>query len=412
MSTSNTTLKMLGILDSNIHSYEAREEYRGRGARRRKCIVLFAELSYQLTKCPKCQFPALRPNGHKLVHVQLRSVEGQPVVLDLNKQRWMCDHCHHTSTATTPVVKPGNSIANKTKEYALKLAKQSLNLKAIAKISGVSPNTVSRTLNDAIHFRAARFLPTDLCFDELRTTHGWMSFICVDAHSHKLVTMLGDRYNASIKNFFINQYSLAERKMVRHIVMDMNASYASLVHEVFPNAEVVYDRFHIVQLLGRALDQIRIQCMKSIDSKTRVHKALKSCWRLFHKIHPEARKRQFKFGINEEMTEQEVIDLAINDFPELKHAYETYVTLHDALMNGKPADLEDIIKEYFAQNNAMDIAISTLRKNLRGVVIAAKSPLSNGPIEGVNRKIKELKRGCYGFYNQLNMFKRIYQITA
>lgn len=139
--------------------------------------------------------------------------------------------------------------------------------------------------------------------------------------------------------------------------------------------------------------------MKSIDSKTRVHKALKSCWRLFHKIHLEARKRQFKFGINEEMTEQEVIDLAINDFPELKHAYETYVTLHDALMNGKPADLEDIIKEYSAQNNAKDIAISTLRKNLRGVVIAAKSPLSIGPIEGVNRKIKELKRGCYGFYN-------------
>ncbi|EKP99125.1 transposase [Lacticaseibacillus paracasei] len=34
------------------------------------------------------------------------------------------------------------------------------------------------------------------------------------------------------------------------------------------------------------------------------------------------------------------------------------------------------------------------------------------PIEGVNRLIKSLKRSCFGFKNQLNFFKRIYQITA
>ncbi|MDK7012138.1 transposase, partial [Escherichia coli] len=36
-------------------------------------------------------------------------------------------------------------------------------------------------------------------------------------------------------------------------------------------------------------------------------------------------------------------------------------------------------------------------------------PYSNGPIEGVNRLIKSLKRSCFGFKNQLNFFKRIYQ---
>lgn len=56
--------------------------------------------------------------------------------------------------------------------------------------------------------------------------------------------------------------------------------------------------------------------------------------------------------------------------------------------------------------------MATLRKNLTGVINAAKSPYSNGPIEGVNRKIKELKRSCYGFSNQENMFKRVYQLIA
>lgn len=44
----------------------------------------------------------------------------------------------------------------------------------------------------------------------------------------------------------------------------------------------------------------------------------------------------------------------------------------------------------------MDIAIATLRKNLRGVLNASQTKLSNGPLEGINRKIKALKRSCYG----------------
>ena len=60
----------------------------------------------------------------------------------------------------------------------------------------------------------------------------------------------------------------------------------------------------------------------------------------------------------------------------------------------------------------MDIAIATLRKNLRGVLNASQTKLSNGPLEGVNRKIKELKRAGYGFSNQANMVTRVYQLIA
>lgn len=60
----------------------------------------------------------------------------------------------------------------------------------------------------------------------------------------------------------------------------------------------------------------------------------------------------------------------------------------------------------------MDIAIATLRKNLRDVLNASQTKLSNGPLEGINRKIKALKRSCYGFANQERMFERIYQLIA
>ena len=99
-------------------------------------------------------------------------------------------------------------------------------------------------------------------------------------------------------------------------------------------------------------------------------------------------------------------------FPAFKTAYETYIDLHDALMGHHADELKNIITNYQPNGTPLDTAMHTLRKNLNGVINADKSSYSNGPIEGINRKIKELKRACYGFSNQANMFTRVYQLIA
>jgi transposase len=73
------------------------------------------------------------------------------------------------------------------------------------------------------------------------------------------VKVLNDRLNRTIKQFFLSQYSTAERAAVQRVIMDMNASYQAFVHELFPNAELIIDRFHIIQLMGRTMDTIRTQ---------------------------------------------------------------------------------------------------------------------------------------------------------
>lgn len=85
--------------------------------------------------------------------------------------------------------------------------------------------------------------------------------------------------------------------------MDMNASYQAFVHELFPNAELIIDRFHIIQLMGRTMDTIRTQCLKQLDKHSREYKVLKSLWRLFHKANPDAPKSRYLFGLNEYSTE-------------------------------------------------------------------------------------------------------------
>ncbi|CAI3253639.1 ISL3 family transposase [Enterococcus cecorum] len=49
---------------------------------------------------------------------------------------------------------------------------------------------------------------------------------------------------------------------MKYVVMDMNASYPYAIKEIFPNAEIIIDRFHIIQQLTRALNNKRIQVMK------------------------------------------------------------------------------------------------------------------------------------------------------
>lgn len=160
------------------------------------------------------------------------------------------------------------------------------------------------------------------------------------------------------------------------------------------------------------MDTIRTQCLKQLDKHSREYKVLKSLWRLFHKANPDAQKSRYLFGLNEYSTEQNAIDIGTDTFPAFKTAYETYIDLHDALMGRHADELKNIITNYQPNGTPLDTAMHTLRKNLNGVINAAKSSYSNGPIEGINRKIKKLKRACYGFSNQANMFTRVYQLIA
>ena len=96
---------------------------------------------------------------------------------------------------------------------------------------------------------------------------------------HHLIELIHDRLSKTIIEHFIKNYSLSERQAVKTVSIDLNANYQSVIHKIFPNAQIIVNRFHIVQLYSRALDQVRISCLKKINNKhSRLYKALKSNW--------------------------------------------------------------------------------------------------------------------------------------
>ena len=129
--------------------------------------------------------PALRRNGHIRTRIHVNGPTDCPVILELDKQRWRCRNCRSTLTATTPVVKPNHAISTGISEYALKLSKLAIPGKQIASITGISTTSIERIIDDDIKPHPLNYLPVNLCFDEFRSTHSTMSFICIDADTHK-----------------------------------------------------------------------------------------------------------------------------------------------------------------------------------------------------------------------------------
>ncbi|SPT61071.1 Transposase and inactivated derivatives [Aerococcus viridans] len=90
-----------------------------------------------------------------------------------------------------------------------------------------------------------------------------MSLIFIDARNHEVIDIVENRQQGYLRDYFL-RYSLKARLQVRTVTIDMYLPYIQVIKDCFPNARMIIDRFHIVQLLNRALNQIRIQEMKKI----------------------------------------------------------------------------------------------------------------------------------------------------
>ena len=92
-----------------------------------------------------------------------------------------------------------------------------------------------------------------------------MSFIYADAVSHRIV--VADRKLKSLKDHFIA--ILETQTKVKTVTIDMYEPYMSLIKQLFPNAKIIIDRFHIVQSLNRALNMSRVHVMNCYRTSNR-----------------------------------------------------------------------------------------------------------------------------------------------
>lgn len=84
-----------------------------------------------------------------------------------------------------------------------------------------------------------------------------MSFLFIDSSSGRVIDIVEDRRLDRLIKYFMS-YTKTARRAVKSIVIDMYAPYMSLIQKVFPNAHIILDRFHMVQLFSRAFNKTRV----------------------------------------------------------------------------------------------------------------------------------------------------------
>ena len=404
MSQSNYILNLLNIKDENIKItsnsviYEKFDDIEYK--------VVEGVLSYEPPFCTCCgcvfnNTQTYEKNGFKSSDILLLDVCGHGCILRLKKQRFLCHSCNKKFFATTNIVNKGCFISNSVK-YAIALdLKNKISEKDIANRYRVSPNTVERIIDSYYDGQKLykHYLPEVLSFDEfksVKSADGAMSFNMCDGKTGKIIDIIEDRKLNNLMRYF-SYYTHKARCKVKLIVIDMYSPYISLIKKMFPNAEIIIDKFHLTQLISTSLNKTRINLMKK-DKKN--YNKLKRYWRLILKPQEELNNSKWKkyTCFNTLMTQSSVVNYLINIDKELLNTYEVYQNILYSLKNNKYNDLRIILNN---KNENISSYMKKSIKTLKGYLPYIKNTLSNnyhnGFVEGNNNFIKVLKRIAFGF---------------
>ena len=222
----------------------------------------------------------------------------------------------------------------------------------------------------------------------------------------KLLILPKDRRLHNLLSYF-SYYTPEARSNVKFVIIDMYSPYISLINKMFPNASILIDNFHLIQLISRALNKTRIMIMKN-DKKN--YNKFKRYWKLILKSRDQldcSRWRKFTCFDNL-MTEVDVVDYLINSNEELRNTYQIYQQL---LYSFKNKDFEifenalnndnKVISEY------MKTSIKTLKTFKPYIRNTFLNNYNNSYIEGNNNFIKVLKRIAFGYRSFLRFKARI-----
>ena len=402
MSDLNYITEMLELKDKNIKFFENcyhKEKIKGVYHK-----VFDGILTYQPLCCEKCGVAfdnKFEKHGFITSNIKIPDVSGFKTILRLKKQRYLCKHCGKAFTLRDNVTEYGCCISKNTKWKIANDLRNKISEKDIAKNNNVSPNTVERVMDSYYDNQKLykNYLPKVLSFDEfksVKSADGAMSFHLCNGETGQTIDIVEDRKLLSLLQYF-SYYSFNARKSVKFIVIDMYSPYVSLIKKMFPNAQIIIDTFHLIQLISRSLNKTRIKAMKNNKA---VYNKMKRYWKLILKDRNELDYSKWKkfTCFPHFMTEIDVVNYILDQSAELKATYYKYQEL---LQSIKEKNYNDFLYAINNINNNisdyMKTSIKTIIEFKYKIRNTFNNKYHNGYIEGNNNFIKVLKRIVFGF---------------
>lgn len=402
--------ELLGLKDKKIKILKVTEEV----IKGKKIKVVVIKGVTTKVKCPICnKYTKSIHDELKPVNLKFVKVAENECRLKVIKRRFICHKCKKRITEDLELNNTKRTVTNNLEIKIRKdLLKANFNIKQISEDNGVSEDKVRKILIEATEGESKYItrLPAIISIDEFKadTNEGKYACIINDPIKKKPLDVLPKRTKEYLIKYFLR---IENKSNVKIVIGDMYETYLVITKEMFPNAKYVVDRFHFIRYIMDAVDNIRIRKQKEFGYNSKEYKILKNKknvsllrkysneidWYVYVTRYQGNRKVKKLpiniineiFDISDEIYRGYQLKEMFLDI--IKHA--EYDNVKEQLLAWCDLCDESKIQEFIDASNTIENWIDNITYSF------LDKRYSNGYTEGLNNKIKVIKRNAYGYKN-------------
>jgi transposase len=348
--------------------------------------------------CPRCAVKSYSVHDRRWVVVQDAPIRGAGIFLKILKRRFRCPQCKKVFTEPVAGVQKGYKTTQRFRAGVRWACENFTDLKRVQRAYGCSSGLVYKVYYEQLERKLRE-----------RKNTPWPSTIGIDEHSFKkgyrsqqFATVLVDYPNKKI--FELCEGKTADglsadlahirgREGVKNVVLDMSDPFKKFAKNMFPNARIIADHFHVVRLLNPMINKARTEITGDKRSN------------------PVRRLLLFN-GKRLEYFERKALYQWLDQHPKLRELYHFKEALHGLYRcRGYNRARQALIGLLDRMARSELPEIKRLRKTLmkwrEEILNYFATGITNGRTEGFNNLAKLLQKRAFGFKSFRNYRLRL-----
>ena len=307
-----------------------------------------------------------------------------------------------TMIVTVPWAEPGGRLTKAFESHVIDLLLHCRTVRAVSALTGLGEDRIDGVMERAVARGMARR-------EEVRPRHFGIDDKCIgrryrfgslmiDLDAGRVIDVVEGRTTEDAV-LLLERLSEAARRNVEAVAMDMSTAYIGAAQTVLPDAAIVFDRFHVVQHLTKAVDLVRRREHASL-SKAGID-TLKGTKYEWLRTHDDLRRKSegtFRALLDEDLRTGKAWALKEN-FRRIWEYRQTGSAMRYAHKWADAVEATGIA--------AMKKAAETVKRHLWGIVSFVRHPITNAATEGINSMIQSLRHAARGLPNFASFRNRV-----
>lgn len=373
-----------------------------RGYRYRKteyvegAVIFTIEQPRESYRCSACGSEDVIGRGQNPRRFRTVPIGSKAVYLALAVPRVECRRCNVVRQVKIGFADPRVTYTKAFQRYALELLRD-MTIQDVADHLGISWDVIKEIHKADLKQRYDQPKLKHLrriAIDEIAVAKGHVYLtIVLDLESGVVVHVGRGKGGDALSDFWVRLRRSGAK--VEAVATDMSPAYIDAVTTHLRGARLVFDRFHVLKLYNDKLSELRRAMYHELHD-TMQKKVLKGArWLLLKRpenLNParkEPQRLKEALRLNQPLAIAYYLKEELNEIWEQDDEEEAQALLMDWIVFAESSGIQMLHK--FAQ---------TLRLHAMGILAHYDHPISTGPLEGTNNKIKTMKRQAYGYRDQ------------